>query len=116
MAGIDRLGGAIYDRWGKLDIMVGNAGMLGSISPIGHVEAKVFDKLMALNVTSIWRLIRFRTHCCGNHAGRALLLSPSVAHSARAYWGPYAASKGGRRDVTGPGRREPPNAAEGQFR
>ena len=94
MAGIDRLGGAIHDRWGKLDIMVGNAAMLGSISPIGHVEAKVFDKLMALNVTSIWRLIRSLDPLLRqSDAGRALLLSSSVAHSARAYWGPYAASK-----------------------
>lgn len=94
MAGIDRLGGAIHDRWGKLDIMVGNAAMLGSISPIGHVEAKVFDRLMALNVTSIWRLIRSLDPLLRlSDAGRALLLSSSVAHSARAYWGPYAASK-----------------------
>src|SRR5690606_8522866 len=45
--GIDRLGGAIHDRWGKLDILVANAGVLGVISPLGHVEAKVFDKVMA---------------------------------------------------------------------
>ena len=51
MAGIDRLGGAIHERWGKLDILVANAGVLGVISPIGHVEAKVFEKVMAINVT-----------------------------------------------------------------
>ncbi len=94
MAGIDRLGGVIHERWGKLDIMVANAAMLGSISPIGHVEAKVFDKLMTLNVTSTWRLIRSLDPLLRqSDAGRALLLSSSVAHSARAYWGPYAASK-----------------------
>jgi NAD(P)-dependent dehydrogenase (short-subunit alcohol dehydrogenase family) len=58
MPGIDRLGGAIFDRWGKLDILVANAGILGIIAPIGHVEAKVFDKVMATNVTGTWRLIR----------------------------------------------------------
>ncbi len=94
MAGIDRLGGAIHERWGKLDIMVGNAAMLGTISPIGHVEAKVFERLITLNVTSIWRLIRSLDPLLRqSDAGRALLLSSSVAHTARAYWGPYAASK-----------------------
>ena len=58
MAGIDRLGGAIHERWGKLDILVANAGVLGVISPIGHVEAKTFEKVMTINVTSTWRLIR----------------------------------------------------------
>jgi len=60
MEAIDRLGGSIHERWGKLDIMVANAGVLGTISPIGHVEAKTFDKVMNVNVTSVWRLIR----CC----------------------------------------------------
>ncbi|TJX48536.1 MAG: SDR family oxidoreductase, partial [Mesorhizobium sp.] len=50
MAGIDRLGGAINERWGKLDILVANAGVLGVISPIGHVEAKTFEKVMTINV------------------------------------------------------------------
>ncbi len=54
----DRLGGAIHERWGKLDILVANAGVLGVISPIGHVEAKTFEKVMTINVTSTWRLIR----------------------------------------------------------
>jgi NAD(P)-dependent dehydrogenase (short-subunit alcohol dehydrogenase family) len=91
---IDRLGGSIHERWGKLDIMVANAGVLGTISPIGHVEAKVFDKLMTINVSSVWRLIRTADPLLKlSEAGRALLLSSSVAHSARAYWGPYAASK-----------------------
>ncbi len=58
MNAIDALGQAIHDRWGKLDVMVANAGILGVISPIGHVEAKVFEKVMLLNVTATWRLIR----------------------------------------------------------
>lgn len=91
---IDRLGGSIHERWGKLDIMIANAGVLGTISPIGHVEAKVFDKLMTINVSSVWRLIRTTDPLLKlSDAGRALLLSSSVAHSARAYWAPYAASK-----------------------
>src|SRR6188768_2468989 len=46
MAGIDRLGGAIHERWGKLDILIANAAILGVIAPIGHVEAKTFEKVM----------------------------------------------------------------------
>ncbi len=94
MAGIDRLGGAIHERWGKLDIMVANAGILGVISPIGHVEAKVFEKVMEINVTSVWRLIRSLDPLLrASDAGRAILMSSGAAHSARAFWGPYAASK-----------------------
>ncbi|MDR6633941.1 NAD(P)-dependent dehydrogenase (short-subunit alcohol dehydrogenase family) [Phyllobacterium sp. 1468] len=94
MPAIDRLGGSIHERWGRLDIMVANAGILGTISPIGHVEAKVFDRLMAINVTSVWRLIRTTDPLLKlADAGRAILLSSGVAHTARAYWGPYAASK-----------------------
>ncbi|WP_379072802.1 SDR family NAD(P)-dependent oxidoreductase [Mesorhizobium sp. UC22_110] len=94
MAGIDRLGGAIHERWGKLDILVANAGVLGVIAPIGHVEAKTFEKVINVNVTSTWRLIRSVDPLLRlSDAGRAILLSSGAAHSARAFWGPYAASK-----------------------
>jgi NAD(P)-dependent dehydrogenase (short-subunit alcohol dehydrogenase family) len=94
MAGIDRLGGAIFERWGKLDIMVANAGILGVISPIGHIEAKVFEKVMAVNVTATWRLIRSTEPLLRkSDAGRAILLSSGVAHTARAFCSAYAASK-----------------------
>jgi len=94
MAGIDRLGGAIHQRWGKLDVLVANAGVLGVIAPLGHVEAKVFDRVMAINVTSTWRLIRSVDPLLRlSDAGRAIIMSSGAAHSARAYWGPYAASK-----------------------
>ena len=94
MAGIDRLGGAIHERWGKLDILVANAAVLGVIAPIGHVEAKVFEKVMTINVTSTWRLIRSVDPLLRlSDAGRAIVLSSGAAHSARAFWAPYAASK-----------------------
>lgn len=94
MAGIDRLGGSIHERWGKLDILVANAGVLGVIAPIGHVEAKVFDKVMAVNVTATWRLIRSVDPLLRlSDAGRAIVMSSGAAHSARAFWAPYAASK-----------------------
>jgi NAD(P)-dependent dehydrogenase (short-subunit alcohol dehydrogenase family) len=93
-AGVDRLGGAIHERWGKLDILVANAGVLGVISPLGHVEAKVFEKVMAVNVTATWRLIRSVDPLLRlSDAGRAIVLSSGAAHSAKAFWGPYAASK-----------------------
>ncbi|MCB1382924.1 MAG: SDR family NAD(P)-dependent oxidoreductase [Notoacmeibacter sp.] len=94
MDGIDRLGGAIHERWGKLDILAANAGVLGTISPIGHVEAKVFDKVMAINVTGTWRLIRSVDPLLrASDAGRAIVISSGAAHSCKAFWGPYAASK-----------------------
>jgi len=94
MAGIDRLGGAIFERWQKLDILVANAGVLGVIAPIGHVEAKVFEKVMLLNVTATWRLIRSVDPLLRqSDAGRALLLSSGASANPRAFWGPYAASK-----------------------
>ncbi|MER2534712.1 MAG: SDR family NAD(P)-dependent oxidoreductase [Rhizobiaceae bacterium] len=94
MAGIDRLGGSIHERWGRLDILVANAAVLGVIAPIGHVEAKVFDRVMQINVTSTWRLIRSVDPLLRlSDAGRAVVLTSSVAHSARAFWAPYAASK-----------------------
>ncbi len=94
MPGIDRLGGAIHERWGKLDILVANAAILGVIAPIGHVEAKVFERVMAVNVTGTWRLIRSVDPLLRlSDAGRAIILSSDVAHSARAFWAPYAASK-----------------------
>jgi NAD(P)-dependent dehydrogenase (short-subunit alcohol dehydrogenase family) len=94
MPAIDRLGGAIFERWGKLDILVANAGILGVISPVGHIEAKVFERVMTVNVTATWRMIRsLEPLLIKSDAGRALLLSSGVAHSCRPFWSAYAASK-----------------------
>src|SRR5262245_58742694 len=57
-AGIDRLGAALNERYGRLDVLVGNAGILGPTSPLGHVEPKAWDKAIAVNVSANWRLIR----------------------------------------------------------
>ena len=68
--------------------------VLGVISPIGHVEAKTFDKVMAVNVTGTWRLIRSVDPLLRfSDAGRAVVVTSSLAHSAKAFWAPYAASK-----------------------
>ncbi|MCC8933708.1 SDR family NAD(P)-dependent oxidoreductase [Rhizobium sp. 'Codium 1'] len=94
MAAIDQLGGHIFERWGKLDIAVLNAGVLGVIAPIGHVEAKVFDKVMTINVTATWRLIRsLEPLLVKSDQGRALILSSGAAHKCRPFWAPYSASK-----------------------
>ncbi|WP_062011661.1 SDR family NAD(P)-dependent oxidoreductase [Aureimonas sp. AU4] len=94
MAGIDRLGGAIHERWGKLDVLVANAGVLGVLAPIGHIEAKVFERTMLLNVTSTWRMIRAVDPLLRASAhGRAIVLSSGAAHSCKAFWGLYAATK-----------------------
>lgn len=94
MAGIDRLGGAIHERWGKLDVLVANAAVLGVIAPIGHVEAKVFERTMQINVTATWRLIRSVDPLLKlSDSGRAILMSSSVPSTCKPFWAPYAASK-----------------------
>jgi NAD(P)-dependent dehydrogenase (short-subunit alcohol dehydrogenase family) len=91
---IDALGGSIHERWGKLDILVANAGVLGTIAPLGHVQSKVFDEVMAINVTATWRLMRsVEPLLRQSDAGRAILLSSLAAHACKPFWGPYSASK-----------------------
>jgi NAD(P)-dependent dehydrogenase (short-subunit alcohol dehydrogenase family) len=91
---LDRLGATIHERWGKLDILIGNAGVLGPISPLGHVDIKAFDEVFAVNVTANWRLIRsLDVLLKASDAGRAVFISSGAVRSCRAYWGPYSASK-----------------------
>ncbi|MBL4612402.1 MAG: SDR family NAD(P)-dependent oxidoreductase [Emcibacter sp.] len=91
---IDRLGGHVASTWGKLDILIGNAGILGPISPMGHIPPKEWDQLMAINVTANYRLIRaFDLLLRAAEAGRAIFVTSTVAESCRAYWGGYAITK-----------------------
>ena len=91
---IDRLGAAIYGRWGKLDILLGNAGILGELAPITHVDQPVWDEVMAVNVTANYRLIRSLDPLLrASDAGRAVFVSSGAAHKCLAYWGPYSISK-----------------------
>jgi NAD(P)-dependent dehydrogenase (short-subunit alcohol dehydrogenase family) len=93
-AGIDRLALALHERFGRLDVLIGNAGMLGSLSPLGHVEAKVWEEVMAVNVTANWRLIRALDPLLKfSDAGRVVFISSGAAATAPAYWGPYSVSK-----------------------
>jgi NAD(P)-dependent dehydrogenase (short-subunit alcohol dehydrogenase family) len=90
---IDRAGKAIFDRWGKLDILFGNAAILGPLTPLAHLPPSVWDELIAVNVTANLRLIRaFDPLLRLSDAGRALFVSSAVAHGARPYWGGYAVS------------------------
>lgn len=94
MDGIARLALAIHERYARLDVMVGNAGILGPLSPLGHVEPKDWDNLMAVNVTANWQLIRTMDPLLkAAPAGRAVFISSALSWLGRAYTGPYAASK-----------------------
>jgi NAD(P)-dependent dehydrogenase (short-subunit alcohol dehydrogenase family) len=94
MDGIARLALAIHERYARLDVMVGNAGILGSLSPLGHVEPKDWDSLMAVNVTANWQLIRTMDPLLkAAPAGRAVFVTSGLSWLGRAYTGPYAASK-----------------------
>ena len=93
---LDRLGAAIHQRWKKLDIFVGNAGVLGPISPLGHVDPSKWDDVFAVNVTANWRLIRSLDLLLrASDAGRVVLMSSAAGNKTdfSPYWGPYAASK-----------------------
>ncbi len=93
-AGIDRLALALHERFGRLDMLIANAGILGPLSPLAHVEAKAWDEVMAVNVTANWRLIRAMDALLkSSEAGRVVFISSGAAASARAYWGPYSVSK-----------------------
>jgi len=92
--GIDRLGGAIFERWKKLDVLVANAGLLGRLSPVGHVPPEIFDDVMAINVTANFRLIRSLDPLLRqSNAGRVIFMTSGITRSCRPFWGPYSASK-----------------------
>jgi NAD(P)-dependent dehydrogenase (short-subunit alcohol dehydrogenase family) len=91
---IDALGPTIYQRWQKLDILVGNAGVLGPLSPLGHITAEAWNEALEVNLTANWRLIRTLDPLLRkSDAGRGIFVSSGVARNPRAYWGCYAISK-----------------------
>jgi NAD(P)-dependent dehydrogenase (short-subunit alcohol dehydrogenase family) len=93
-ARIDQLGQSIYDRFGRLDILVGNAGMLGSLGPVAHFDPKTWDRVMALNVTANYRLIRSMDPMLrASDAGRAIFVTSGLAREVMPYGGAYAVSK-----------------------
>ncbi len=93
-AAIDRLGAALHERWGRLDMLLANAGILGTITPLAHLDPKVWDAVMAVNVTANWRLVRsLEPLLRQSPSGRALFVTSLAARRAPAFWGPYSISK-----------------------
>lgn len=91
---VDRLAQAIGGRWAKLDALVLNAGMLGDLMPVSHMEPKDFEKLFKTNVTANYRLIRaFDPLLRASNDAHVVAVTSSVAETPRAYWGAYAATK-----------------------
>jgi NAD(P)-dependent dehydrogenase (short-subunit alcohol dehydrogenase family) len=89
-----RLGAALNERYGRLDVLVGNAAVAGVPSPLDHIEPKAWDESMAVNLTANWHLIRAMDPLLKrSSAGRAVFITSGVATSARAYWAPYSVSK-----------------------
>ena len=93
-AAIDRLGAALFERWGRLDAFVGNAGVLGVLTPLAHLQPKVWDEVIAVNVTANWRLIRSLDPLLrAAEAGGAVFVSSGAARKHTPFWGAYAVSK-----------------------
>ncbi len=91
---IDRLGHAIAGRWGKLDLLLLNAAMLGDLMPLGHAAPKDVERIFQINTLAPWRLLRAcDASLRASDHGRVIALTSTVATAPRAYWGPYAASK-----------------------
>jgi NAD(P)-dependent dehydrogenase (short-subunit alcohol dehydrogenase family) len=91
---IDRLGASIFERWGRLDAFLGNAGVLGQLTPLAHLEPKTFQEVMEVNVTANWRLLRSLDPLLRlSDAGRVLFVTSGAARKHIAFWGAYSASK-----------------------
>ena len=91
---IDALGPSLYARFGRLDVLVGNAAIRGALSPLPHIKSEHWERVFATNITANWRLIRTLDPLLrASDAGRVIFVTSNVARSARAYWAPYSVSK-----------------------
>lgn len=91
---VDALGPTILDRFGRLDIFIGNAGILGPLSPLTHVSERDWNQVLDINLTANWRLLRTLDPLLRlSDAGRVVLVTSGAAQNCRAYWGPYSISK-----------------------
>ncbi len=91
---IDRLAGAIAQRFGRLDVLVGNAAVLGTLGPMPHIDPGDWERVMATNLGANWRLIRaFERLLLASAAGRAMFVTSGAARGVFPYWGAYAVSK-----------------------
>ncbi len=91
---MDLMASEIAKRFGKIDILVGNAAILGPLSPMSHYEPKIWKNIFEINFHANWRLIRnFEMLLKQSNSGRAIFVTSGIARKKRAYWGPYSASK-----------------------
>ena len=93
---IDPLGPTLLQRFGQLDIFVGAAGILGTLSPLGHITPEVWRTVIDTNLTANWRLVRtLEPLLKRSDAGRAIFVSADVARAPKPFWGAYGAAKAG---------------------
>jgi NAD(P)-dependent dehydrogenase (short-subunit alcohol dehydrogenase family) len=94
--GLDHLGLALHQRFGRLDVLVHAAAILGPMTPVSHLEPQHWDKVMAVNLTASYRLIRAMEPLLrASEAGRAIFLTSGRAARPKAFWGPYGITKAG---------------------
>jgi NAD(P)-dependent dehydrogenase (short-subunit alcohol dehydrogenase family) len=98
--GVDQLGFALHQRFGKLDVLVHAAAILGPLTPVGHIEPKHWDRVVAVNLTATYRLIRTTEPLLrAAEAPRAIFLTSGRASRPKAFWGPYGATKAGMENL-----------------
>ena len=107
---IDQLGGAIHQRFGRLDLLVHAGAMLGGLSPVGHVAPTQWDKVIATDLTASFRLIRSMEPLLkAAGTSKAIFLTSRLAVAPRAFWAPYAHAHA-RRGLSGRGSHDPAGA------
>jgi NAD(P)-dependent dehydrogenase (short-subunit alcohol dehydrogenase family) len=92
--GLDRLGASLHERFGHLDVLVGNAGQLGILAPVGHIKPEIWADVIAVNLTANYRLLRSLDPLLRlSEAGRAIFVTDRTARHPEAYWSAYGAAK-----------------------
>ena len=95
-AALDTIGPSLFERFRKLDILVGNAGALGTLTPVAHILPRDWAEVVGVNLTAAWRLIRgCAPLLLAAEAGRAVFVTSRIVHAPAAYWGAYGATKAG---------------------